>query len=270
MNTDPARPMTGAGEPLLVARGVKRVFGGVTAVDIDEFTVAVGQAVALIGPNGAGKTTFFDILTGFQHADAGWWSLAGRPVTGMSPDGIARAGMVRTFQRPKLLPRASVLENVVLGAARHPGERILVGPMAPAWRPTERRVTERARELLEQAGLSRHAGDYAATLSGGQRKLLQLARALMTEPRLLMLDEPRAGVSPILADRIVGQLHGLREEGVTLVFIEHDLGIVARLSDEVVCMGHGQVIARGSPAAVAADAAVVDAYLGSSPGGHGR
>ena len=254
------------GQPLLVARHVTRAFGGVTAVDVDEFTVAAGRSVALIGPNGAGKTTFFDILTGFQRADTGWWSLDGRPIAAMSPDRIARAGMVRTFQRPKLLPSATVLENVALGAARHPGERLLVGPIAAVWRRNERRVIGRAREVLEQVGLSAHAGEYAGTLSGGQRKLLQLARALMSEPRLLMLDEPMAGVSPVLAGRVVDQLNRLREEAMTIVFIEHDLGVVARLSDEVVCMAHGQVIARGAPATVAGDPAVIDAYLGSSAG----
>ena len=270
MTTDPATAPETPDEPLLVARGVTRAFGGVTAVDIDEFSVAAGRAVALIGPNGAGKTTFFDILTGFQRADSGSWSLGGRRITALSPDQVARAGMVRTFQRPRLLPRASVLENVALGAADHPGERLLLGPVAPVWRRTERRVTGRARELLGQVGLSAQTGDYAATLSGGQRKLLELARALMSEPQLLMLDEPIAGVSPVLADRIATLLHTLHGEGMTIVFIEHDLGVVARLSDEVVCMGHGQVIARGAPSAVAADPAVIDAYLGSGTGARPR
>ena len=250
-------------DALLVAEGVRKAFGGVTAVDIERFSVNEGEIVALIGPNGAGKTTFFNVLTGFERADMGTWSFAGRPLAGKPAFRVARAGMVRTFQIPKALARLSVLENMMLAAPAQPGERALAAMLRPVWRSRERAVTSRAREILAWIGLDSMERDFAGTLSGGQRKLLELARALMTEPRLLMLDEPMAGVNPVLAEQLLLRLRELRDGGMTLLFVEHDMDVVARIASVVVCMAEGRVIARGTAAEVASTSAVIDAYLGS-------
>ncbi len=247
---------------LLEAAGVRRSFGGAVAVDVEEFRVHTGSIVALIGPNGAGKTTFFNILSGFERADAGRWSFAGRDLTGRPPHRIAAAGMVRTFQIPRVLSRLTVRENLMLGARHQRGERLL-GALAGRWRAEERRVAQRAATTAEVIGLTGVLDDYAGTLSGGQRKLLELGRALMARPRLLMLDEPMAGVNPALAEALLDRLLRIRDAGVTMLFVEHDMDVVTRISDEVVCMAEGRIIARGSAAELAADEAVIDAYLGA-------
>jgi neutral amino acid transport system ATP-binding protein len=252
---------------LRVAEVVKR-FGGLAAVDRATFDVEEGSITALIGPNGAGKTTLFNIVSGFLRADGGAVLLAGERIDRRPPHTVNRRGLVRTFQIPRALTRMSVLENVLLAAPHQPGERLwrLLSTPAAA-RRREREIEERAYELLALVRLDGLGDDYAGTLSGGQRKLLELSRALMTEPRVVLLDEPMAGVNPTLALQLLDHIRGLRDDqGLTFLLIDHDLEAVMSVSDRVIVMSAGHVIAAGTPAEVRADPLVVDAYLGT----HGR
>jgi neutral amino acid transport system ATP-binding protein len=255
------------------SEGVVKRFGGVRAVDGATMSVAERSITALIGPNGAGKTTFFNLITGFYRADGGSANFNGHEVLGRPPYAIAREGMVRTFQITKALARMPVIDNMMLGAPDQPGERLLnVVFRQGAWRRREHEVREQAMELLEVFNLARLADAYAGTLSGGQRKLLELARALMARPRLLLLDEPMAGINPTLGRRLLDHMQRLRaEEGVTFLFIEHDMEVVMNHSDRVIVMAEGRVIADGEPHQVRTDPAVIDAYLGTGFGeGNGR
>ena len=249
-------------DPILVADAVVRRFGGLTAVDVAHVEVQRGAITALIGPNGAGKTTFFNLLTGFDKPDGGDWTFGGRPLGGVSAHRVARRGMVRTFQLTKALSRLTVLENMRLGAVDQRGESLLRALFRPLWRAQEESVTTRAHELLARFKLDAKADDFAGSLSGGQRKLLEMARALMTEPEMVMLDEPMAGVNPALTQSLLGHVKDLREEGMTVLFVEHDMDMVRDISDWVIVMAQGKVVAEGPPDAVMADPAVIDAYLG--------
>ena len=254
------------GAPLLAADGVVKRFGGISAVDGASLEVAEASITALIGPNGAGKTTFFNVLTGFHRGDGGSVRFAGEEVLGRPAHAIARRGMVRTFQITKALAAMPVIDNMMLAAPDQPGERFRNLFFRPrAVRAREREVRAEALELLEVFNLSELADDYAGTLSGGQRKLLELARALMTRPRLLMLDEPMAGINPSLGRRLLDHMQTLRRErGMTFLFVEHDMEVVMNHSDSVVVMAEGRVIATGEPQRVREDPAVIDAYLGGA------
>ena len=248
------------------AEGVIKRFGGIRAVNRASLSIREGSITALIGPNGAGKTTFFNVITGFYKADGGSATFAGRQVLGKPSYAIARHGMVRTFQITKALARMPVIDNMMLGATDQPGERLVNVLFRPAgWRRREQEVHAQAMELLEVFNLARLADHYAGTLSGGQRKLLELARALMARPRFLLLDEPMAGINPTLGRRLLDHMQRLRaEEGVTFLFIEHDMEVVMNHSDRVIVMAEGHVIADGEPHEVRRDQAVIDAYLGGS------
>ncbi|MEI2699931.1 MAG: ABC transporter ATP-binding protein [Microthrixaceae bacterium] len=249
---------------ILRAEGVHRSFGGVRAVDVEHFEIRRGSIVALIGPNGAGKTTFFNVLTGFERSDGGSWTFEGQDLSGRPAYAIARAGMVRTFQSARVFPRLSVVDNVRLGAQDQRGEQLTRAVLPWSWRSQERALEERARELVDWVGLGAKVNDLAGTLSGGQRKLLDLARAVMASPTLLMLDEPMAGVNPALRQALLDKIAELPGEGITVLFVEHDMDVVSAVSDLVVCMAEGTIIASGTPGQVAADPRVVDAYLGGS------
>ncbi|GAA2007861.1 ATP-binding cassette domain-containing protein [Microbacterium ulmi] len=251
-------------ETALRIQGVRRAFGGVTAVDVDEIRVPRGKLTALIGPNGAGKSTLFDIITGFEAADAGTWSFEGQPLSGRRAHSIARLGLVRTFQATRIVEGESVLQNMMLAAPAQSGESLLRAAWHPGWRRGERAEAERAMALLERFRLAEKASEDAAGLSGGQRRLLEVARALMAKPRALLLDEPLAGVNPALREKVMEHLVSLRDEGLTLLFVEHDMDAVMTLSDHVVCLATGRRISEGTPAEVAGDPAVVDAYLGAN------
>ena len=252
-------------ETLLSIEGVSKRFAGVVAVDDASFTVARGSITALIGPNGAGKSTLFNVVTGFERGDGGEVRLDGRSIYGSSPHSIARKGMVRTFQLTKALSVMSVVDNMLLAAPNNRGERIALAAVRPAWRSTEKAARARALEILEVFGLVDKADDYAGTLSGGQRKLLELARALMLEPRILLLDEPLAGVNPTLGRALLEHIEALRaERGLTILFVEHDMEVVMRHSDIVVVMAEGRVVVTGEPDVVRRDPRVIEAYLGAS------
>jgi branched-chain amino acid transport system ATP-binding protein len=249
-------------DPILVADGVRRTFGGLTAVDVDHVEIQRGAITALIGPNGAGKTTLFNLLTGFDKAESGRWTFDGRPMSGQSAFKVARAGMVRTFQLTKSLALLSVLDNMKLGATGQQGEKMFIGLVRSFWRNKESEVEARANALLERFNLARLRDDFAGSLSGGQRKLLEMARALMVEPQLVMLDEPMAGVNPALTQSLLAHIKSLRDDGMTVVFVEHDMDVVYDISDWVIVLAEGRVIAEGPPDAIGANRAVIDAYLG--------
>lgn len=258
-------PVVGASKPdaILVADDVVRRFGGMTAVDVDHLEVQRGAITALIGPNGAGKTTFFNLLTGFDTPQSGRWSFEGNSLAGKSGARVAQAGMVRTFQLTKALSRLTVLQNMLLASPKNPGERFWLSWLPFTWRAHERAATEKAMEILARFKLDAKAGDFAGSLSGGQRKLLEMARALMTDPTMIMLDEPMAGVNPALVQSLLGHVQALRDEGMTVLFVEHDMHAVRHISDWVVVMAEGRIVAEGPPTTVMQDQAVVDAYLGA-------
>ena len=249
-------------DPILVASGVTRRFGGLTAVEVDHVEVQRGAITALIGPNGAGKSTFFNLLTGFDRPDDGTWSFNGQSLAGVPSHKVARRGMVRTFQLTKALSRMTVMQNMLLGATGQKGEGFLSAIFPPLWKSQEAANTARAEELLARFKLDKKRDDFAGTMSGGQRKLLEMARALMVGPEMVMLDEPMAGVNPALTQSLLGHVKALREDGMTVLFVEHDMDMVRDISDWVIVMAQGRVIAEGPPHDIMANEAVIDAYLG--------
>jgi branched-chain amino acid transport system ATP-binding protein len=258
-----AEPGVAKPDPILVADGVLRRFGGLVAVDVAHLAVQRGAITAVIGPNGAGKTTLFNVLTGFDKPQSGSWTFNGRRVHGQRAHQVARLGMVRTFQLTKALSRLSVIDNMRLGAVGQVGENFWLSLLPFLWDRQEREITERADQLLAWFQLDAMRDEFAGSLSGGQRKLLEMARALMVNPELVLLDEPMAGVNPALAQSLLAHVKQLRENGMTVLFIEHDMDTVHDISDWVVVMGEGKIIAEGTPDQVMADQRVIDAYLGA-------
>jgi len=241
---------------LLELRDVTRSFGGVTAVDRCSFSVAAGSLTGLIGPNGAGKTTVFNLISGAVRPDRGDILLSGRRLGRLRPHQIARLGVSRTFQLTRELKDLTVLENVVVHA--HTG---VLDLLRAGVRPAER---DRAMALLEQVGLAPHAGAPASALSYGQRKLLELAAALMPEPRIILLDEPAAGVNPALLETLVGYIEQVNRTGVTFLIVEHNMDLVMSLCDPIIVMAHGTVLAHGPRDAIQRDPRVLEAYLGAA------
>jgi branched-chain amino acid transport system ATP-binding protein len=250
-------------DPILVIDHVKKSFGGLTAVDVDHLEIPRGVITALIGPNGAGKTTLFNLLTGFDSPDTGAWSFQGNQLAGVSSFKVAKMGQVRTFQLTKALSLLTVLENMKLGAKNQTGEKLLNSLFPFLWRKQDNELEVKAMELLKKFKLDAKKDDFAASLSGGQRKLLEMARALMTDPVLVMLDEPMAGVNPALTQSLLEHVLNLKKEGMTVLFVEHDMHMVRHIADWVVVMAEGKVVAEGAPDTVMKEQAVIDAYLGA-------
>ncbi|WP_026482333.1 ABC transporter ATP-binding protein [Agromyces subbeticus] len=250
-------------DPILVADGVTRTFGGLTAVDVDHVEIPRGAITALIGPNGAGKTTFFNLLTGFDKPDTGTWSFEGRSLAHVPAYRVARMGLIRTFQLTKALGLLTVLDNMKLGAKNQSGENLFRSVLPFLWRKQEVEIEAKAMELLARFKLDAKSTDYAASLSGGQRKLLEMARALMSDPTLVMLDEPMAGVNPALTQSLLDHILDLKSQGMTVLFVEHDMHMVRHIADWVVVMAEGRIVAEGDPHTVMEDQAVIDAYLGA-------
>jgi len=253
-------------DPILTADNIRREFGGIVAVDVDHFEVQKGSITALIGPNGAGKTTFFNLLTGFDQPNSGQWNFNGKAMNGVASHRTAALGMVRTFQLTKSLTKLSVIENMRLGATDQKGEKWWNGLFAAVWKGQEAEITRRADELLTRFKMDHMRDEYAGSLSGGQRKLLEMARALMTNPTLVMLDEPMAGVNPALKQSLNQHIRGLRDDGMTVLFVEHDMDMVHDISDWVIVMAEGRIIAEGTPDDISSNPAVIDAYLGTRQG----
>lgn len=258
----PREPGVAKPDPILVADHVKRTFGGLTAVNVEHVEIQRGAITALVGPNGAGKTTFFNLLTGFDTPDSGSWLFNGHDLAGVAAYKVARMGMIRTFQLTKALSKMTVIENMRLGAQHQIGERMLSSLFSFLWRNQEKQITEKSDELLQRFKLLEKKQDFAGSLSGGQRKLLEMARALMTDPTMVMLDEPMAGVNPALTQSLLEHIKDLREQGMTVLFVEHDMDVVRDISDWVIVMAQGAVIAEGPPDEVMRDEAVITAYLG--------
>ena len=259
----PYEPGAAKNDPILVADNVRRAFGGLVAVDVEHLEVQRGAITALIGPNGAGKTTFFNLLTNFDEPDTGDRLFEGNDLLGVSAYKVANLGMVRTFQLTKSLSKMTVIDNMRLGGTEQAGESFFRALLPFLWRRQEAEITQRADALLERFKLSHMRDEFAGTLSGGQRKLLEMARALMVRPTMVMLDEPMAGVNPALKQSLLDHVTGLRDEGMTVLFVEHDMDMVQEISDWVVVMAEGRIIAEGPPESIASNQAVVDAYLGS-------
>jgi len=254
-------------DPILVVDNIVRQFGGMTAVDVDHLEVQRGIITALIGPNGAGKTTFFNLITGFDRPTSAGkganWAFDGKTLNKTSASSVARAGMVRTFQLTKALSAMTVTENMMLGAQNQKGENLFASMFRPLWTKQEREIEEKANELLARFKLYEKRDDYAGSLSGGQRKLLEMARALMSDPKMIMLDEPMAGVNPALTQSLLGHIQSLRDEGMTVLFVEHDMHVVRHISDWVAVMAEGRLVAEGPADTVMSNPAVIDAYLGA-------
>lgn len=250
--------------PLLAATGLCKNFGGIKAVEEANIEVIKGSITGLIGPNGAGKTTLFNLLSNFIHPDKGRVIFDGEPIHQLQSYQIAQQGLVRTFQVARVLSKLSVLENMLLGAQKQTGENFWQVQLQPhVILKEERQLKERAMFLLESVGLEKKASDYAGGLSGGQRKLLEIGRALMTNPKLILLDEPAAGVNPRLIDEICDRIITWnRQEGMTFLIIEHNMDVIMSLCDRVWVLAEGKNLAVGNPQEIQNNTKVLEAYLG--------
>jgi ABC-type branched-subunit amino acid transport system ATPase component len=250
------------GDTILEVSDLRKSFGGIIALDGVDLTIGPG-ITGLIGPNGAGKTTLFNCITGFLAPDSGSVVFDGTDITGMDPSKVARNGLVRTFQTPHELAKMTVLENLLLAPRPQAGERL-----ARAWTRgdefvnDEREARSRAHEIAELFEIDHLLEEPAANLSGGQRKLLELARVLLTDPDVILLDEPLAGVNPTLEQKILDRIHQLEDDGYSFLFVEHDINMIMEHCERVIVLHRGKVLVEGAPSDVRSDERVIEAYLG--------
>lgn len=248
---------------LLVAKGLSKSFGGIKAVSNTNINVNKGSITGLIGPNGAGKTTLFNLLSNFINPDSGEVIFEGKAIHNLPSYQIAQRGFIRTFQVARVLSRLSVLENMLLAAPRQTGENFFkVWLQQSKLRKEEKKNKEKAMAILESVGLVAKADDYAGALSGGQRKLLEMARTLMSDPKLILLDEPAAGVNPTLIQQICQHINTWNEQGITFLIIEHNMDVIMSLCDRVWVLAEGTNLAEGTPAEIQNNPQVLQAYLG--------
>ena len=248
---------------LLVAQGLSKSFGGIKAVNNTNIIVNKGSITGLIGPNGAGKTTLFNLLSNFINSDSGKVIFEGKEIHNLPSYQIAQQGFIRTFQVARVLSRLSVLENMLLAAPRQTGENFFkVWLQQPKLRQEEKQNKKKAMSILESVGLAAKADDYAGALSGGQRKLLEMARTLMSDPKLILLDEPAAGVNPTLIQQICQHINTWNEQGITFLIIEHNMDVIMSLCDRVWVLAEGTNLAEGTPAEIQNNSQVLQAYLG--------
>lgn len=256
-------PASSASSSLLVAHQLCKSFGGIRAVDQASIAVPQGSITGLIGPNGAGKTTLFNLLSNFVHPDSGQVVFDQQPIHTLQPYQIAQQGMVRTFQVARVLSRLSVIENMLLATQQQTGENFWQVWLSPRKvMQEERQQRDRAWEILESVGLGHMANEYAGALSGGQRKLLEMARALMVRPKLILLDEPAAGVNPTLINQICEHILTWNRQGMSFLIIEHNMDVIMSICDHVWVLAEGRNLAAGTPAEVQKNPLVLEAYLG--------
>ncbi|GLS85949.1 ABC transporter ATP-binding protein [Cypionkella aquatica] len=254
-----------AAETVLEAQGLTKRFGGVAAVNGMSLSVGKGEILGLIGPNGAGKTTMFDLLAGSVGVSAGTIRLMGRDITGEPAHKRLAGGMARTFQIPRPFPELTLLENMLIARQAQTGERLWANFTAPRRIAAEEAAAkEKALGLLDLVALRRLADEPARVLSGGQRKLLELARVMMADPKVILLDEPAAGVNPALLEVLIARIQEINASGVTFVLIEHNIDMVSRLCSRIVVMAQGALLFQGRPDEVAREPRVIEAYLGGS------
>lgn len=251
--------------PILNVREIRKTFGGVCALDRVDLDVGARQMTMLIGPNGSGKTTLLNVISGFYKPDGGRIIFEGRDITGMPPDRISKTGLVRTFQVPSPFPKLSVLENLLIAADGNPGEGFMRAPIKPSWIKKEEEIVDKALRNLDLLNLRHLMDSPAGTLSGGQLKLLEVGRALMTGARLIMMDEPASGLNPTLAHKVFDHLDKIKNDlSITFLIIEHRLDIALQYVDYVYAMANGTVISHGRGDEVIADPRVIEGYLGGA------
>ena len=248
----------------LEVTNLKKSFGGIKAVDVESLNLNRNELTSIIGPNGAGKTTFFDLISGFQTSDEGKVYLNNKNITKSQPYAIARLGMIRTFQLTKVFDRMTVLENMMFSASTVNNDSFLKSlAKLPSQKTTEKKIRDKSFEIMKELNIDHMANSYAREMSGGQKKLLELGRSIINNPNILLLDEPLAGVNPKLAEEILQIIVNLAGKGISILMVEHNIEAVMKISERVIVLAEGKVIADSTPENIRTDEKVIEAYLGS-------